>query len=105
MTEYLTNASTAGDFNYTGVFGKRSVKDSESAKNGPMALDTVMRIASSSKLVTSIAAMQCVERGLLTLDTDVAEWIPEAVEQKLLTAFDAEGKPVLETPKEAITLR
>ena len=70
-----------------------------------MALDTVMRIASSSKLVTSIAAMQCVERGLISLDADVREWIPELIEQKILTTFDAQGKPVLKTPQQAITLR
>jgi CubicO group peptidase (beta-lactamase class C family) len=49
----------------------------------PMRTDTVFDLASVSKLFTSIAVMQLVERGQLDLDTPVAHWIP---------AFAAGGK-------------
>lgn len=37
----------------------------------PLTVDTIMWTASCTKLVTSIAALQCVERGKITLDEDV----------------------------------
>ena len=70
-----------------------------------MKLDTVIRIASSTKLVTSIAAMQCVERGLLGLDQDVVDILPELKHLGVLVNFDANGKPITETVTQPITLR
>ncbi|KAI0205348.1 beta-lactamase/transpeptidase-like protein [Astrocystis sublimbata] len=55
--------------NYSNAFGARSLQaplDKE-----PLTLDSTMYIASCTKLMTSIAAMQCVERGLIALDEDV----------------------------------
>ena len=46
-------------------------EEEEEKKNEALAVDSVMRIASCTKLLTCIAAMQCVERGLITLDEDV----------------------------------
>lgn len=43
----------------------------------PMEDDTIFDLASVSKLFTSIAAMQLVERGELELDAPVADYIPE----------------------------
>lgn len=65
-----------------------------------------MRIASCTKLMTSIAAMQCVERGLVTLDTDVAEILPELAAQGILTGFDeTSGEPIIKQRQNTITLR
>src|SRR3954451_23142574 len=53
---------------YEGAFGRRDVA------NGPaMTLDTVCRIASMTKAVTSVAAMQLVEEGRLSLDAPVPD--------------------------------
>ena len=69
-------------------------------------MDTIMRIASCTKLMTSIAAMQCVERGLVTLDTDVAEILPELAAQGILTGFDeATGEPIINERQNMINLR
>ena len=46
-------------------------KKKKEKKNEALTVDSVMRIASCTKLLTCIAAMQCVERGLITLDEDV----------------------------------
>ena len=65
-----------------------------------------MRIASCTKLMTSIAAMKCVERGLVSLDADVAEILPELSAQGILTGFDdATGEPIITKRQNAITLR
>ncbi|MGH3489555.1 MAG: serine hydrolase [Actinopolymorphaceae bacterium] len=55
----------------------------------PMALDTIFDMASVSKLFTSIAVMQQVERGRIDLDATVASYLP---------AFAANGK-------ESVTVR
>jgi CubicO group peptidase (beta-lactamase class C family) len=56
---------------YQGAFGRRGLGTAP-----PMSLDTVFRIASMTKAVTGVAAMQCVERGLLTLDQPAGEIMP-----------------------------
>ena len=65
-----------------------------------------MFIASCTKLMTSIAAMQCIERNLVTLDTDVAEILPELAAQGILVGFDeATGEPVINKRQNVISLR
>ena len=56
--------------------------------------------------MTSIAAMQCVERGLVTLDADVADILPELAAQGILTGFDeATGEPIINKRQNSMTLR
>ena len=69
---------------YQGAFGRRSL-----AEDPPMTVDTVFRIASMTKAVTGVAAMQCVERGLLSLDQPAGEIMPELAEPQVLDSFDA----------------
>lgn len=65
-----------------------------------------MLIASCTKLMTSIAAMQCVERGLLALETDVAGILPDLAAQGIITGFDeATGEPIINKRQNKITLR
>lgn len=59
----------------------------------------IFRIASMTKLVTSIAAMQMVEKGLIGLDDDLSTLMPEMTSIPILN----DGK--LLEPKVAITLR
>lgn len=50
--------------------------------------------------------MQLVERGLVTLDTDVAEVLPELAAQGILTSFDEDtGEPIIEKRRNPINLR
>lgn len=53
--------------------------------------------------------MQCVERGLLSLDDDISKVLPELGELKILKGFekDSDGKdqPILVKNTKAITLR
>ena len=60
-----------------------------------MTLDTVFRIASMTKAITGVAAMQCVEQGKLALDQPAGEIMPELAEPQVLDGFDAAGKPRL----------
>jgi CubicO group peptidase (beta-lactamase class C family) len=72
---------------YQGAFGKRNVGQDED-----MTVDTVFRIASMTKAVTSVAAMQLVEEGVLTLDTAIADHLPPLADLQVLVAVDREGK-------------
>ena len=85
---------------YQGAFGRRGMDE-----DTPMRPDTIFRIASMTKAVAGVAAMQCVERGTLTLDQPAGEIMPELAEPQVLEGFDADGKPILRPARRAITLR
>jgi methyl acetate hydrolase len=85
---------------YQGAFGKRGV-DSDS----PMTVDTVFWIASMTKALTSVAAMQLVEKGKLHLDEPLSQVLPELDSIQVLEGFDSTGTPQLRASHKAITLR
>lgn len=85
---------------YEGAFGERALGSGQA-----MDTDTVCWIASMTKAVTSVAAVQCVERGLLALDEPAKKICPELGEVGVLTGFDAQGQPVTRPPRRDITLR
>jgi CubicO group peptidase (beta-lactamase class C family) len=64
-----------------------------------------MFIASMTKPVTGVAAMQLVEQGKLSLDEPAAKLIPALGEVKVLDGWDAQGRPRLREAKGVITLR
>jgi methyl acetate hydrolase len=85
---------------YEGAFGFRNMSD-----GAPMSTDTVFRIASMVKLLTSVAALQLVEQGRLKLDEPAADVDPSLVTVEVLTGFDAKGVPKLRGPQHPVTLR
>jgi len=85
---------------YAGAFGER-----ELGSGVEMTLDTVCWIASMTKAVTSVSAMQLVEQGRLSLDDPLAGVLPRLGSVQVLQGFDAAGAPRLRAPKRPITLR
>ncbi|HWK12704.1 MAG TPA: serine hydrolase domain-containing protein, partial [Vicinamibacterales bacterium] len=86
---------------YTGAFGKADV-----AQNRPMAPDTIFRIASMTKPVTSLAAMMLVEHGQIGLDDPVAKYLPEFSNVRVLSGSQrADGTFETRPPRRAITIR
>jgi CubicO group peptidase (beta-lactamase class C family) len=61
---------------YFETFGKRDVAN-------PMTKDTIFRLYSMSKPITSVAAMMLVEDGKLKLDDPVAKYIPAFADAKV----------------------
>ncbi|KAG4439128.1 hypothetical protein IFR05_005415 [Cadophora sp. M221] len=102
----LVAGDKEGKFRYERAFGYRSLKDPSNPD--PMKLDAVMWVASCTKLPTTIAALQCVERGLLKLDEDITGILPEFKGVQILTGFEDDengnDKPVLVENTQAITL-
>jgi methyl acetate hydrolase len=93
-------AAAAGGLIYEGAFGTRSLA------GGPaMTLDTVFRIASMTKAITCVAAMQLVEQGKIGLDAPVPAIDPALAAPQVLDGFDGSGAPMLRPAKRPITLK
>ena len=85
---------------YAGAVGSRRRDVGE-----PMTVDTIFRIASMTKAVASVAALQLVERGKLSLDAPASAYAPRLAEVTVLEGFDDAGVPRLRPPRRPITLR
>lgn len=66
--------------------------------------DTVFRVFSMTKAIGGLAAMLLVERGKLSLDTEVESILPEFSELRLIESFGPNG-PVLRKPARRATVR
>lgn len=64
----------------------------------------VFFIASMTKIITALACVQLIEQGKVGLEDDASAIVPKMV-AKVLTGFDANGKPVLREPKRKVTVR
>ena len=62
--------ATGGKILYTGAFGRRD------AEGTPVTPDSIFAIASMTKAVTTVAAMQLVEQGKVKLDEPVSKYLP-----------------------------
>ena len=93
--------SVADHVTYQGALGKR-----DTIKNIPITVDSIFRIASMTKPITSVAVMQLVESGRVKLDEPAATYLPELSQVQVLEEFDATaGKAKLRPPKEPPTVR
>ena len=93
--------SSSDRVTYQGAAGKR-----ETIKNIPITVDSIFRIASMTKPITSVAVMQLVETGRVKLDEPARIYLPELSEVQVLEEVDAStGKPRLRPPHSAPTVR
>lgn len=89
-------SNASGSFTYENAFGK---------SDQPYKVDSPMKIMSCTKLVVSVCALQCVEKGLIGLDDDVGPYVPALAKQQVLLECEDGKEPVLEDVKTPITLR
>ncbi|KAL8678870.1 MAG: hypothetical protein Q9186_004805 [Xanthomendoza sp. 1 TL-2023] len=77
------------------------------ATQAPMTLDSIFWIASCTKMICGIAAMQLCEQGKISLDDadKVEEMCPELKKIRILKSVDECGKPELVDKENRITLR
>ncbi len=85
---------------YQAAFGTRGLGDATA-----MSLDTVFAIFSMTKAITSVAAMQLVEAGKLSLDGPLGALCPHLAAPQVLEGFDAAGQPRLRPARRPVTLR
>jgi CubicO group peptidase (beta-lactamase class C family) len=82
-------------------------------KKIPMRPDSIFRIGSMSKQITSVATMILVDEGKLDLDAPVAQYLPELRDMQVVKKDPVTGAPILsdvaqnifEPAKRAMTIR
>jgi CubicO group peptidase (beta-lactamase class C family) len=91
-----------GRFVYEKTLGERTLLSGEKRRHQ---LDDVLFLASATKLLTTVAALQCVEDGLLSLTGDLSSVAPELAGKQVITGFTEDGEtPLLEPQAHPITL-
>lgn len=89
------------------VFYLRAVGDAGVASDArPIATEDSFWIASCTKLLTSICALQQVEKGLVDLDEDISRILPEFKDPQIITADSTrEDGYVLTSAEKKVSLR
>jgi CubicO group peptidase (beta-lactamase class C family) len=86
---------------YQGMFGKAEV-----GHERPMTVDALFRIASMTKAVTSVAAMQLFEQHRFALDDPAEKYLPELANLTVFESFDsATGRYKIRPASKTITIR
>ncbi len=94
-------AATRDRILYQGVFGKAEV-----GRERPMTADALFRIASMTKAVTSIAAMQLYEQGRFALDDPAEKYLPELANLMVFESFDnVTGRYKVRPAAKRVTIR
>ncbi len=83
---------------YTGAFGER-----DREREQPVEMDTVFRIYSMTKPITSAIIMDLQEEGLLSLEDPVAKYIPELATMMVVSKGE-DGKPAYAPQAAPMTL-
>ena len=91
---------TRGGESVTVAIGRRSAGEPE-----PIARDALFWIASMTKAITSVAALQLAAEGRIGLDEPVGRWLPELAAPQVLEGFDDQGAPRLRPARKPVTLR
>ena len=84
---------------YEGAFGTRD------SSGVAVRMDSMFSIASMTKAITTVAALQLVEQGKIGLDEPAGKHLPALAKLQVLHGFDANGRPVLQPANKAVTLR
>jgi methyl acetate hydrolase len=85
---------------YTGAVGPRAVGGNE-----PVNADSVFRIASMTKMVCTVAALQQRDRGNLHFDAPVDTYCPDFAAVQVLDGFDDDDKPSMRAPASRATVK
>jgi CubicO group peptidase (beta-lactamase class C family) len=94
-------AATRDGILYQGAFGKAEV-----GPERPITADALFRIASMTKAVTSVAAMQLYEQGRFALDDPAEKYLPELANLMVFESFDdATGAYKVRPAARKVTIR
>ena len=81
-----------------------AIGSSDLSKGTPMTEDTLFRIYSMTKLLTSVTVLTLIEEGRINLDDPVERFLPELADRKVFVGGSAEA-PQLEPARGSITIR
>ncbi len=86
---------------YEGAFGIADIAEAR-----PLKLDSLFRIASMTKAITSTAALQLVEQGRFTIGDPVEKYLPQFAKPPVFETFDgATGNYKLRPAARSVTVR
>jgi CubicO group peptidase (beta-lactamase class C family) len=86
---------------YEGAFGVADIADAT-----PLKLDSMFRIASMTKAITSTACLQLVEQGKFAIEDAVEKYLPQFYKAPVFESFDAaSGDYKLRPAKTPVTVR
>jgi len=86
---------------YEEALGQRNIQEQQ-----PLGKDSLFRIASMTKPITSLAALQLVEEGKLRLDDPVSKYLPAWAAPKVISTFDeASGRYATTAAERPITIQ
>lgn len=112
IDDLLAGAVTAGDVPYVlgGLTDRRGrvrlfAHGTDPGTGRPVGPDTLFWIASMTKALTSVAAMQLEVQDRLDLDAPIGALLPRLARRDILEGFDDAGRPVLRPAERPITLR
>jgi CubicO group peptidase (beta-lactamase class C family) len=80
----LAASSPDGRFNYLKAFGRTFYE----ADSPALVTDATFWLAPVTKLFTAVAASQCVDKGLVSLDEDISCVLPELKTPVILKGWD-----------------
>ncbi|MDP3118227.1 MAG: serine hydrolase domain-containing protein [Phenylobacterium sp.] len=83
LSGFVTLVWRGGEVVQVDTVGRRDV-----AGDKPMTRDTLFRIASMTKPITSVAALMLLEEGRLKLDDPITRWAPEFSDMQVMKAAD-----------------
>ncbi|KAF2674741.1 beta-lactamase/transpeptidase-like protein [Microthyrium microscopicum] len=92
------------DKNGKQIYSKIAGYDSLSEDASPLKEDAVFKGASMTKLITSIALLQCIEKGLIGLDEPLDKILPELTNKEILTG-ESDGKLITKLSTKKVTAR
>lgn len=70
-----------------------------------MRVDSLFRLYSQTRLITTAAVMTLIESGQLTLDAPVSDFVPEFADTPVFAGLDASGAVRLERQKVPLNVR
>ena len=108
MQRFVDDEKVAGAIAVVARRGKivlyEAVGQADIDSGEPMRTDTIVRIYSMTKPITSVAVMLLVEDGKLSLDDSAAEFLPELADVKVFAGVDG-GAQQVEEPQRPVTIR
>ena len=95
LSGFVTLIWRKGEIVQVNTLGYRDI-----AGRVPMTRDTLFRIASMTKPVTSVAAMMLIEDGKLRLEDPISRWLPELGAMQVLKAPEGPVDETYPSPRE-----
>jgi len=113
IIKVLNDATSRGDLNMAvglvadsqGILFDHASGFRDDDKSLPMQTDSIFAIASMTKLITTVSALQLVDSGQISLDQGIDEYLPEIHGIQILEGFDSDDEPIFKKASRSPTVR